>query len=200
MFTFLNKNSNDYSFLSRKWGVVSTELKTSNNPYQCHHQYSLPKYGWTETETKILKSGSDISIDLNNTHGNSLRGWSMSRKDKSSYSEYDGGVFSEVVLYITGYGWASVKSTVDKTTRFIKYLPTNSRKQLIKLIYLYELKDEKNFWSFERLFFRLVERFNFKFHGFGYETYYQFDYIKPTFQLNKDRNKKINKIFKLFKK
>jgi len=88
-----------------------------------------------------------------------MRGWQMTCVDDSSRNWY-GGIESQVkwcgrLLYVT--------ETLINAEKFIKKIPKKSRKKLIKLLYLYNLKEEKNFITYERLFYRLRIGFDFQF-------------------------------------
>jgi hypothetical protein len=88
---------------------------------------------------------------------------------------------------------------IKHLTSFISKIPKGSRKRIIKMIYLYDLRVEKDFFSFERLFARLRKIFNLKLMDFTHTSGrngYQFDLIQPTYSLDRNRNRKINKIFR----
>lgn len=194
MFAFLAKNSKDYSFYNRKWEIVSTELVTQQLKSGQTYSHTKSHYDWVETETKLADNRNGSPTIITNTPKSiehSFRAWVLSTRDTSTYSFYTGGVDIQYKLFVrNGY------NCVGDITKFIKVIPKRSKKKIIRMIYLYELREEKNFHSFERLFFRLRDRFNLKLAAWSDNDSFQFELIKPTFTISGNRNRKINKILK----
>lgn len=195
MFAFLAKNNKDYSFYNRKWQVTSTELVTQQLKSGQTYSHTKSYYGWIETETKLADNNSNLTIVTNKPQKTeTFRSWTISTRDISTYSYYTGGVDITYKLFVrNGY------DCVGDITKFIKVLPKRSKKKLIKMIYLYELKETKDFYSYERLFFRLRDRFDFKLSAWSDSDTHQFELIKPTFTISGDRNRKINRLLKFIK-
>lgn len=196
MFTFLGKNSKDYSLYNKTWQVIGQKIITNS----LGNTHSYPEYGYVESQTKIIDSNSPFFTILKSESPKKteqMRGWQISTSDHSQYSYYDGGIKSSISVSCRIHWTRESKSNL---TKFIKRIPKKSRNKLIKLIYLYDLKEEKNFWAYERLFNRLVTRFNFKFTSWSDNESYQFQLIKPTFSIDRNRNRKINKLLRNFRK
>ena len=68
--------------------------------------------------------------------------------------------------------------------------------KLIKALYLYDIKEEKDFSSYERLFSRLSKRMGLSFGKRWDNNEVSFDRIGPTYSVIGNRNRKLNKLFR----
>ena len=125
-----------------------------------------------------------------------MRGFQLSCSDTSN-SGWHGGVESSVKFNVR---LLYSDETIENLKKFIKKIPKKSRKKLIKLLYLYNLKEEKNFITYERFFHRLRIGFDFKFNSWSCRELYKWDMIKQTFPPDVDRNMKINRLLRFFRK
>lgn len=203
MMSFLSKNSKNYSLTERKWEMVGTET------YQISGKtYSRNKFDWVEYDTKLHntsrkdKDGKEYfdklpSIIVNGKAEN-VRGYVISCKDTSDFNYYYGGVNTEVKAAIMSY-YHYDEICIRNLANFIKKIPKKSRKKLIKMMYLYDLRQDKNFFSFEMLFSRLRQYFNLSLVTWGCEKTQQFDRIKTTYTITSNRNRNINRVFRYAK-
>jgi len=193
MFTFLANNHKDYSLYNRKWTLISTELVTSQLKSGKTYSHTRSNYDWVETETRLTSSNGNTPTIITDTPQKTecFRAWTLSTRDISTYSYYTGGVDVTYKLFVrNGY------DCIGDITKYIKAIPKRSKKKIIRMIYLYELKETKDFYSFERLFFRLRNRFDLRLSPWSSTDGYQFELIKPTFTISRDRNRKINMLLK----
>ena len=96
-----------------------------------------------------------------------------------------------VMTYTSDY-----PKTMNKLISFIGKIPKKSRNKLIKALYLYDIKEEKDFSSYERLFSRLSKRMGLSFGKRWDNNEISFDRIGPTYSVLGDRNRKLNKLFR----
>jgi hypothetical protein len=194
MYGFLKDNVDKYSFYNEKWGITSYETITS--PFGC--TYQNPIYNKIITQTKYETNRIFLSIDDVNGKQQDLSMIRMKIIDNSDCDDgYIGGTkttyaFSMPVMsYTTDY-----PKTMNKLIRFIGKIPKKSRNKLIKALYLYDIKEEKDFSSYERLFSRLSKRMGLSFGKRWDNNEISFDRIGPTYSVLGDRNRKLNKLFR----
>jgi hypothetical protein len=196
MFEFLAKNHKDYSLYNRTKTLVPPSWPPPPYTPGITQSRSKPEYNWTETETKIFNTSKSLSIQISGKF-EQFSGYTLSCKDTSSYSTYGGGVSFDYKVLVHTYEYYKMDS-IKNLTKFIKSIPKKRRNKIVNIIYLFELNEEKTFFTYERLFSRLRTRLDFTFLSYG--KTYQFDLIKPTFSLSGNRNRKINKLFRFLRK
>ncbi len=172
-------NGNTYS--RNKYGTVKYETKLESKSWQNNGIEQFPLI-----PSIVLNGGGKYTID-------NIRGYSISRKDTSEYDDWSGGISSEVKARII-----ENPNYNNRMHIFINKLPNRSKKRLIKIMYLYDLRVNKDYIAFERLFTRLSIVFNFSFLSWGGKEY-KFDTFEPTYSLDQNRNRKINSIFRYAK-
>jgi hypothetical protein len=199
MMQFLSKNHKNYLLSERKWEIIGTEAYQANGK-----TYSRNKFDWVNYDMKLHslshkdKDGKEYfnrspSLVINGKNEN-IRGYLMSCKDISDFGCYYGGIESEIKIVNVGY------NEVQNLTNFIRKIPKNSRKRIIKMMFLYDLKKEKDIYAFDILLNRLKRYFGLSLLTWGNDKGYQFDRIIPIFTITSNRNKKINCIFRYAKK
>jgi hypothetical protein len=194
MYKFLKDNVDKYSFYNEKWGITSYETITS--PFG--KTYQNPIYNKIITQTKYEINRLFLSIDDGNGKQQDLSAIRMRIIDNSDCDDgYIGGTKTTyafcmpVMTYTSDY-----PKTMNKLISFIGKIPKKSRNKLIKALYLYDIKEEKDFSSYERLFSRLSKRMGLSFGKRWDNNEISFDRIGPTYSLLGDRNRKLNKLFR----
>jgi hypothetical protein len=194
MYKFLKNNEDKYCFYTDRFGIVSHQSTTYSNG----QTYQIPVYGKITTNTKYETNRLYISIDDGTGKQKDLSMIRMKIIDNSDCDYgYIGGTkttyaFSMPVMsYTTDY-----PKTMAKLIRFIGKIPKKSRNKLIKALYLYDIREEKDFFSYERLFFRLSNRMGLSFGTRWDNNEISFDRIGPTYSVIGDRNRKLNKLFR----
>lgn len=195
MYGFLKNNGDKYCFYTDRFGIVSHQAATYSNgqPYQ------RPIYGKITTNTKYETNRLYISIADGTGRQQDLSAVTMTINDNSDCDTgYIGGTKTVYSFYMPICTYSCEQQKVmNKIIRFIGKIPKKSRNKLIKALYLYDIKDEKDFWSYERLFYRLSTRMGFAF-GKRWATSddIRFSRIGPTYSIVGDRNRKLNKLFR----
>lgn len=197
LFKYIGSSKNSLQLVTREWKVVGHEVITYPN---VSATYSRNIYDFVETPTKIVDNNGPLFTILKQEtprkQTEQMRGWQLSCIDTSSSNWY-GGIESSITANFRLLYRDETKINLEK---FIKKIPKKSRKKLIKLLYLYNLKEEKTFITYERLFHRLRIGFNFQFSSWRYTELYKWDMIKQTFPPDVDRNMKINRLLRFFRK
>lgn len=209
MMSFLSKNHKNYSLIERKWEMVGTETyQIGGSGSTAGKTYSRNKFDWVEYPTKLHSTsrkdqkGQEFfdklpSLVIKDKQEN-VRGYVISCKDTSDFNYYYGGVNTEVKAAIMSY-YHYDEVCIRNLTNFVKKIPKKARKKLIKMMFLYDLRKEKDIFAFEMLFSRLRQYFNLSLVTWGCEKTYQFDKIKTTYTVDRNRNRKINRVFKFAK-
>lgn len=203
MMQFLSKNHKNYLLTERKWEMVGTETyQIGGTGINAGKTYSKNKFDWVDYDTKIHSSSYKFdrspSLVINGKN-DTIRGYLMSCRDTSDFSNYYGGINTEVkVANMSYYHYDEV--CVRNMTNFIRRIPKNSRKRLVKMMYLYDLRTDKDIYAFDMLLLRLKKYFSLNLLTWGCEKGYQFDRIKPTFTTTSNRNRRINCIFRYARK
>jgi len=195
MYGFLKDNVDKYSFYNEKWGITSYETITS--PFG--HTYQNPIYDKIITQTKYESNRLYISIDNGTGKQQDLSAISMKIEDDSDCDGgYIGGTKTVYSFYMPILTYSTENSKViSKLIHFIGKIPKKSRNKLIKALYLYDIKEEKDFFSYERLFSRLSKRMGLAFaRRWDTNSEFYFDRIGPTYTINANRNRKLNKLFR----
>jgi hypothetical protein len=197
LFKYIGTNRNSLQLVTREWKVVGHEIKTYPNVAAT---YSAAICEWVETPTKIVDSNGPLFTILKQEtprkQTEQMRGWQLTCFDTSNSGWY-GGVESSVKFNARLF---YSNETLDNLEKFIKKIPKKSRKKLIKLLYLYNLKEEKSFITYERLFHRLRIGFDFHFSSWSCSELYKWDLLKQTFPIDVHRNMKINRLLRFFRK
>lgn len=195
MYKFLKDNQDKYCFYNDKWGITSYQTATYSNG----QVYQKPIYNKIPTPTKYESNRLYMSIDDGNGKQQDLSAIIMKVVDNSDIDcGYIGGsktvysFYMPVIIYSSEYS-----KIIPKLIRFIKKIPKKSRNKLIKALYLYDIKEEKDFHSYERLFSRLSKRMGLSF-GKRWITNEEisFDRIVPTYSVIGNRNRKLNKLLR----
>ncbi len=197
LFKYIGNNRESLQLVTREWKVIGHEIKTYPN---LTATYSAAICNWVETPTKIVDSNGPLFTILKQEspkkQTEQMRGWQFTCFDTSSSNWY-GGIESSIKY--NGrllYG----DETITTLKKFIRKIPKKSRKKLIKLLYLYNLKEEKSFTTYERLFYRLRIGFDFQFTSWHCSEVYKWDMIKQTFPKPVNRNRKINRLLRFLRK
>jgi len=196
MFKFIGENYKDIILVNRKWEIVGQDIWTTSSG----KTYSTSKCDWVEYQTKIIDTDRLHFTILNSENPKrteQMRGWQLTTEDHSNYNYYKGGMKSKVI--VSGR-IVNTPENIKNLTKFIKKIPKRSRKKLFKLLYLYNKSEEKNFVVYERLFSRLRTRFNLEFSNWSFNNIFQWEKIIQTFPPEIDRNRKLNRLLRFFRK
>jgi len=196
MYRFLKDNQGKYCFYTDRFGIVSHQTATYSNG----QTYQVPIYGKTTTCTKYERNSLFISVDDGNGKQQDLSAMTMTVKDDSDRDRgYIGGTKTVYSFYMPVITYSSeMHKVILKMERFIGKIPKKSRNKLIKALYLYDTKEEKDFSSYDRLFYRLSSRMGFAFskRWIGNAEDIRFSRIGPTYTISGNRNRKINKLLR----
>jgi hypothetical protein len=178
MFSFLCKNGDKYLFVEKKLERTKESLLNPNRAW---------KYEWNEVTYKMTNGNIWMGRPYVIIDGSvkDMKGFKLKSIDNSNLSKYNGGVSSELIL--------SINRDYSYVIDFVGKLSSKSRKRLIKMMFLYDLK-EKSDESYILLYSRLRKVFNITLNLEW--TDYKFDYIKKLEGIESNRNSKINKILK----
>jgi hypothetical protein len=194
MYKFLKNNEDKYCFYHDKWGITSHQTATYSNG----QVYQKPIYGKITTPTKYETNRLFLSIDDGTGKQQDLSAVTMTINDNSDCDTgYIGGTKTVYSFYMPICTYSCEQQKVmNKIIRFIGKIPKKSRNKLIKALYLYDIKEEKDFFSYERLFYRLSKRMGLSFGKRWDNNEISFDRIGPTYSVIGDRNRKLNKLFR----
>jgi hypothetical protein len=195
MYYFLKNNEDKYCFYTEKFGIISHQTATYSNG----QTYQIPVYGNITTTTKYKTNHLYISIDDGTGKQEDLSAITMTIKDNCDCDcGYLGGTGIVYSFYMPISTYTSERNKIlEKVVRFIGKIPKKSRNKLIKALYLYDIKKEKDFHSYERLFYRLSTRMGFAFaKRWITNESIRFTKIGPTYSIVGDRNRKLNKLFR----
>lgn len=194
MYRFLKNNEDKYCFYHDKWGITSHQTATYSNG----QSYQRPIYSKIPTPTKYETNRLFLSIDDGTGKQQDLSAIRMKIVDNSDCDDgYIGGTKTtyEFCMPIMTYS-SDYPKTMNKLIRFIGKIPKKSRNKIIKALYLYDIKEEKDFFSYERLFSRLSKRMGLSFGKRWDNNEISFDRIGPTYSVIGNRNRKLNKLFR----
>ncbi len=195
MYRFLKHNQDKYCFYTDRFGIVSHQTATYSNG----QAYQVPIYGKITTSTKYESNRLYISIDDGTGKQQDLSAMTMTVKDDSDCDcGYMGGSKTVHSFYMPMLVYSSEShKVISKLIRFIGKIPKKSRNKLIKALYLHDIKEEKDFSSYERLFYRLSSRMGLAFaKRWITNEEIRFDRIGPTYSILGNRNRKINKLLR----
>lgn len=195
MYKFLKNNNDKYCFYNDKCVITSHQTATYSNG----QVYQKPIYGKISTPTKYESNRLYISIDDGNGKQQDLNAMRMQIIDHSDCDDgYIGGskTIYEFYMPVCVYSY-DYERIFNKLIRFMGKIPKKSKNKLIKALYLYDIKEEKDFSTYERLFYRLSKRMGLSFgRRWSTNDIISFDRIGPTYSIIGDRNRKLNKLFR----
>ena len=195
MYAFLKSSPEKYCFYDDSWQITSHEtIKLPGGG-----SYQRPIYSKVATATKYQANSLYISVDNGKGSQADLSCIKLKIKDDSDTDDgYIGGtgIYYEFILPIVTYSSERPK-VLAKLIRFIGKIPEKSRKKLIKALYLHDKHAEKGFHAYERLYSRLSKRFGLSFvHRWTFSDEKKFGRIGPTYTIDANRNRKINKLLR----
>ena len=194
MYKFLKNNNDKYCFYNDKH--IITSYRKITYPGGTRNE---PVWGKISTPTKYESNRLYISTDDGTGKQQDLNAFRMQIIDHSDCdSGYIGGTKTIYEFYMPIWVWSRDYEIIfQKLIRFIGKIPKKSRNKLIKALYLYDIKEEKDFSTYERLYYRLSKRMGLSFgRRWGTNDIISFDRIGPTYSIIGDRNRKLNKLFR----
>ncbi len=195
MYAFLKSSPEKYCFYDDSFQITSREtVKLPGGG-----SYQRPVYSKVATATKYQANNLYIRVDDGKGSQCDLSCIKLIIKDDSDTDcGYIGGtgISYEFILPIVTYSSERPK-VLAKLIRFVGKIPEKSRKKLIKALYLHDKYEEKGFHAYERLYSRLASRFGLCFvHRWTFSEEKKFGRIGPTYTIDANRNRKINKLLR----
>jgi len=195
MYDFLKKNSHSVCFYDDSLQITSHEtvLLPGGGSYQ------RPVYSKVSKATSFQTNSLYISIDDGTGSQRDLSNIKLTIRDDSDTDDgYIGGTCVRYEFQLPMVYYSSERAKVlRKMIGFISKIPEKSRKKLIKALYLHDKHEEKDFQAYERLYHRLATRFGMEFsHRWTFGPGGKFQRIGPTYDIGRNRNRKLNKLLR----
>lgn len=205
MMTFITKNHKELVLFEKKYEIVGNKTIQFTSTNGAPLSYTQDQYDWVIYTTmlystiRVDRSGTILydrtpSLIINNKH-DLIRGYKLSCTNTTDSSSYYGGVSSELTVVNMSYLHYD-DICIRNLNNFIRRSSKNSKKKLIRMMYLYDLRN-KDFSTFDLLLARLKRYFNLNLLTWSSrDSGYSFDGIKPIYTTSDNRNKSINSVIR----